>query len=112
MKSAHLQYIINIINDKKLHEVYELHYKYRLTPFEAREAINKLYDMGVIVVNGNFFMMSREISNDQLKSLYISLKNRNFQLDEEEIQIFKSRAINQNSLYLPKLVDIDKNLTV
>lgn len=110
MREIHIKLVLNLINDREEHDLYELHEKYRLTPTEARNSIKILGEMGIIDIKGRVFSVSDKLTKKQIGTLYKSAAFREIELDQEEITILRNRALEINALYLPNLNIIDESL--
>ena len=110
--SVSLQSVINLLNNNKINELYDLHLKYRLTPIEAREVINYLGQMGIIETDGNTFIISDSISNTALRKLYKEMRYRSLKLDFDEISSFEEKALPLDTLYCPNFDILDEALIV
>lgn len=107
-----IKLVIELIKDKKEHELYELHKKFRLTPKEASDAVKYLYKLGGVNFDGKYFMLRDNINSDQLSCMYNAIQGRTLNLDEEDISKYKINSIDINSFYLPNFNILDSELIV
>lgn len=110
MNPITIKLVFDLLVDREELELFDLHYKYRLTPSEINRTVKFLEKENVINHNNRYIRLNRNLSKEQLRILYNSICNRKLELEKEKILALSEQAKPISEFYKPNLRIIDKSL--
>ncbi|EOX3951376.1 hypothetical protein B7489_23215 [Vibrio alginolyticus] len=114
MNINHIREVIFALKEKGEMELFDLNSKFRLTPYEATQAVEKLSEMRVLHFNGQRFKLKEKLSESQIVSIYNIIRKVDFRLESNIIDRYKEKSqFNlESEFYCPNFEKLDPYLLV
>lgn len=101
-----------MIRNGKPSSLFRLHSRFRLTFTETVQAVTYLKNIGIVDFDGKNFSLKENVTKQQLIEVYKKVRFRSLNLEEKDIDLYKSMALSANKLYFPNLSRLSPVLTI
>lgn len=104
--------VVRCLSDGDIHEIYSFHDKYRLTPVRIIEVLDRLVEIDVISIEGDFVKLKDISDKAALSEIRRYFLDSESNIEDIDAYIEKDERLSVDEPYTPLKVLLDQELIV